>query len=53
MLYTAVTRGRERVVLVGDVAIARRVVASPARAMLRLQALDLNVAVAPTRGEPD
>ncbi len=53
MLYTAVTRGRERVVLVGDVAIARRVVAAPARAMLRLQALDLNVAVAPTRGEPD
>ncbi len=45
MLYTAVTRGRERVVLVGDVALARRVVAAPARAGLRLQALDLDASI--------
>jgi exodeoxyribonuclease V alpha subunit len=41
MLYTALTRGRERVVLVGDIALAQRVVEAPARAGLRLQALTL------------
>jgi exodeoxyribonuclease V alpha subunit len=42
MLYTAVTRGRERVVLVGDIALAHEVVRAPARSHLRLQALDLS-----------
>jgi exodeoxyribonuclease V alpha subunit len=45
MLYTAVTRGRERVVLVGDVALARQVIAAPARAGLRLQALDIEAGI--------
>jgi exodeoxyribonuclease V alpha subunit len=41
MLYTAVTRGREQVVLVGDVALARNAVRAPSRASRRLQALAL------------
>ena len=46
MLYTAVTRGRERVVLVGDIALARDATARPAKAALRLQALDLEAGLA-------
>lgn len=41
MLYTAPTRGRERVVLVGDVALAERVVKVPARVGSRLQVLSV------------
>lgn len=41
MLYTALTRARERVVLVGDITLAERVAKAPARVGMRLQALAL------------
>ena len=53
MLYTAVTRGRERVVLVGDIPLARQVAATPARVGLRLQALDLGAGLARERFRSD
>jgi exodeoxyribonuclease V alpha subunit len=42
MLYTAVTRARERVVLVGDISLARGAAANDGRASLRLQALNFD-----------